>query len=142
MGRREDEGRRTNYLRDWREHRQLTQAQLAAIIGTEGSVISLLESGDRGLSDKWLHRLAPALHTTPGMLLDHHPDNISVALMETWAVLPEDRRADVVRQITADAKRGKSRETPPEESGGEVVKLPTARREQSKVRKSKPIKAR
>jgi transcriptional regulator with XRE-family HTH domain len=77
-------GRRTNYLRAWREYRGLTQAQLAAIIGTEGSVISLLESGDRGLSDRWLRRLAPALETTPSLLLDFEPAQVDATMLELW----------------------------------------------------------
>ncbi|HEY1926512.1 MAG TPA: helix-turn-helix domain-containing protein [Caulobacteraceae bacterium] len=80
--------RRGNHLRAWRELRGLTQAQLATIVGTEGSVISLLESGDRALSDKWLKRLAPALDTTPGLLLDYEPTDVDQAMLEVMASLP------------------------------------------------------
>ena len=45
----ESRGRPPNFLRSWREHRGLTQGQLAEMVGTTGSVISLLESGARGL---------------------------------------------------------------------------------------------
>lgn len=61
-------------LRAWREHRGMTQADLASAVYTTAPVISLLESGARQLSVKWLNRLALALHTTPGQLLDHAPD--------------------------------------------------------------------
>ena len=80
---------RRNYLRAWREYRGLTQAQLAAMIGTEGSVISLLESGDRELSDKWLRRVAPALGTTPGFLLDYSPPDL--APLKSSQALPRAR---------------------------------------------------
>lgn len=71
-----------NHLRAWREHRQMTQEQLAELVGTAGNVIGLLESGERGLSDKWLRKLAPHLGTTPGFLLDHHPEDIDAELLE------------------------------------------------------------
>lgn len=70
-----------NYLRDWREKAGLTQDQLAEKVGTAGNVIGLLESGERGLSDKWLRRLAPHLGTTPGHLLDYHPDDVDGTFM-------------------------------------------------------------
>src|SRR5438128_1339033 len=54
-----------NFLRAWRELRRLTQAQLAESIDTTGAVISLLESGDRRMSDKWARRLGPALGIPP-----------------------------------------------------------------------------
>lgn len=81
-------GRGSNHLRAWREHRGLTQSQLAAIIGTEGSVISLLESGTRGLSDKWLQRLAKALEVPPGLLLDVEPGAVDAAMLDLWARVP------------------------------------------------------
>lgn len=63
-----------NYVREWRIHRGLTLAQLAERVGTNANMIGYLEAGDRGLSAKWLRKLAHALETTPGMLLDHDPD--------------------------------------------------------------------
>lgn len=58
-----------NYLRAWRQKRKLTQEQLASKVGTSANMIQYLESGERGLSVKWLRRLAPALGTTDGNLL-------------------------------------------------------------------------
>jgi transcriptional regulator with XRE-family HTH domain len=92
--------RRGNHLRAWRELRGLTQAQLAAIVGTEGSVISLLESGDRAISDKWLRRLAPALETTPGLLLDFEPTTMDEAILEIMASLP---RAGIASSLSHEA---------------------------------------
>lgn len=97
-----------NHLRAWREFRRLTQEQLAEKIGTTGAVISLLESGDRGLSHKWLLRLAPALGTTPGFLLDHDPNSIDTAfLQEVEEVAPEHR--ELVRQFVRALKTATSR---------------------------------
>jgi len=73
-----------NYLEAWRKRRKMTLEQLAGEIGTSPSVIGYLESGERGLSAKWLRKLAPALGITPGLLLDHHPDAISDDMIDMW----------------------------------------------------------
>lgn len=65
---------------------------MAAEVGTAGNVIGLLESGERGLSFKWLQRLAPVLKTTPGFLLDHDPNDIDAAFVEAAMGVPKDRR--------------------------------------------------
>ncbi len=70
----------------------MTQAKLAEAVGTTGAVISLLESGDRGLSSKWLLKLAPVLGTKPGHLLEVDPSEVSSDVLEIWAEIPEDRR--------------------------------------------------
>src|SRR3954468_17341916 len=96
----------SNHLKAWREFRRMTQGGLAAAIGTTGSVISLLESGDRRLSDKWLCRLAPALGTTPGHLLDHDPEDLPTDLLEIWASIPEDRKAQAMEVLSTFRKTG------------------------------------
>ncbi len=45
-----------NHLRAWREYRQLTQAQVAERVGTNSNMIGYLESGERGLTAKWLRK--------------------------------------------------------------------------------------
>lgn len=81
-----------NHLQAWRERLKMTQEELAVSVGTTGAVISLLESGDRGLSAKWLRRLAPALKIRPGWLLDYHPDQIPDDVLETWQQIPADAK--------------------------------------------------
>jgi transcriptional regulator with XRE-family HTH domain len=95
-----------NNLRAWREFRRLTQEQLAVAIDppTTGAVISLLESGDRQLSPKWLRKLAPALGTTPGYLLDYTPDDINAAYLEAALSVPQHDRPQVL-QILKTFKR-------------------------------------
>lgn len=91
MGRKA-QGGGDNFLRAWREKADLTQEQLAEKVGTTGAVVSLLESGKRPLSDKWLRKFAPVLGTTAGMLLDHHPDDGDTAFMRAALDVPADRR--------------------------------------------------
>jgi transcriptional regulator with XRE-family HTH domain len=74
-----------NYLRAWRLYRELTQEQLAEKIGTNANMVQYLETGERGLSAKWLRRLAPALGTTPGMLLEHDPRELDADVLDIWA---------------------------------------------------------
>jgi transcriptional regulator with XRE-family HTH domain len=136
MGGEDDRPHPRNYLRAWREHRGLTQAQLAAIVGTEGSVISLLESGDRGLSDKWLRRLAEPLRATPGLLLDFDPEHVDDAMLEIWVRVPEARKADLRNLLDSapveDESKGRAGE-----ADNSVVKLPVQSRKQDKNPASK-----
>ncbi len=85
-----------NHLQAWREHKRMSQEELAAAVDTTGSVISLLESGERGLSAKWLRRLAPALGTTPGMLLDHDPRELDSDVIDMWSHAPLNKRRQIV----------------------------------------------
>lgn len=88
-----------NYLAAWREHATLTQTELADKVGTTGAVISLLESGDRALSAKWLRRLAPALGTTEGFLLQYHPDDVPADIFTAVMEVPPEDRERVLRII-------------------------------------------
>ncbi len=88
-----------NHLRAWREHRRMTQAELATRIGTTDNVISLLESGGRRLSDKWLYKLAPALETRPGFLLEFAPEDADLAILEAITDVAPDRKAEAVRLL-------------------------------------------
>ncbi|WP_299327597.1 helix-turn-helix transcriptional regulator [Parasphingopyxis sp.] len=74
-----------NYLRAWREHRGLSQAELGERIGTSHQVVGYLERGRTELSAKWLRKIAPALDTTPGMLLEHDPSDLDADIIDIWA---------------------------------------------------------
>jgi transcriptional regulator with XRE-family HTH domain len=89
-----------NFLRQWRERAGMSQAELAEVVNTTSSVIHYLETGERALSAKWLRRLAPALDTTPGMILDHDPKDLEADILDIWS------RADLreKRQISEIAK--------------------------------------
>lgn len=78
----------------------MSQPELAERAGTSHQVIGYLERGRTQLSAKWLRVLAPCLGTTPGMLLDHDPNDLDTDLMETWANLDQGQR----RQFASIAK--------------------------------------
>jgi len=91
-----------NYLKAWREFRGLTQAELAEKVGTNQNMIGYLESGERGLSAKWLRKLAPALKTEPGHLLDHDPESVSADIFDIWMHADTRQRrqiADIAKTI-------------------------------------------
>lgn len=95
-----------NHLRAWREFRQLTQEQLADKVGTAANVISLLESGERGLSHKWLLKLAPVLGTTPGFLLDHNPYTLDTSFLDAALSVPPENRQQALAILQTFRKTG------------------------------------
>ena len=94
-----------NNLRLWREFRQMTQEQLAEAVGTTASVISLIESGHRQLSLKWLQRLAPPLRTTPGFILDHDPNDLPTEVLEIWNHIPEESQEQAIAVLRTFARK-------------------------------------
>lgn len=89
-----------NHLRAWREYRGLTQAQLGDLVDTTDNVISMLESGDRQLSQKWLNRLAPALHTRAGFLLEFAPEDADLSILEAIVEIPANRKSEALRLLS------------------------------------------
>lgn len=75
-----------NNLRAWRMKKGLTQQELADAVEpkTTANMIQYLESGERGLSLKWLRRLADAMEMSVGHLADHHPDDIETDVLDFW----------------------------------------------------------
>ena len=94
-----------HYLRHWREFRRMTQGDLADKAGTTKGVISLLESGERGLSDKWARRFAPILKVQPGWLLDHDPESLPGGVLEIWANIPPDRHTQALAVLKTFEKK-------------------------------------
>jgi len=90
-----------NYVAAWRMHRGLTQEQLAEAIGTSQNMVGYLESAKRGLTAKWLRRIARALNTTPGLLLDHAPSAVPSELVQEWVGANEDQRAQIIGVVQA-----------------------------------------
>ena len=85
-----------NHLRAWREHRKLSQGELADLVNTTQSQIAHLENGERALSAKWLRKLADALHTTPGHLLDHDPRALPSDIVEIWLDATAEQRRQLI----------------------------------------------
>jgi len=88
-----------NYLRQWREKAGLSQDELAERVGTTKSVISLLENEKRPLSSKWLRKLAEALGTTPGRILDVDPEETNADILDIWDHIRVKDRATAIRVL-------------------------------------------
>ncbi len=116
----------------------MTQARLAEAVGTTGAVISLLESGDRGLSDKWLRRLAPVLGTRPGHLLEVDPNEASSDILDIWEDIPEERREQARSILNTFRRADGPPETPAADGGGDSRDKETPSPAAPKVAKIKP----
>lgn len=77
----------------------MTQAQLGEAVDSTGNVISQLESETRGLSAKWLRRLAPILGTTPGILLDYAPSDELVEMVDSFRQVEPGQRRQVIEVV-------------------------------------------
>ena len=88
-----------NYLKAWREFRGLSQDDLADKVDTTKSVISLLENEKRPLSSKWLRKLAEALDTQPGHILDHDPNEVSTDIFDLWGRIGQRDREQAARVL-------------------------------------------
>jgi transcriptional regulator with XRE-family HTH domain len=88
-----------NYLRQWREKAKLSQEELADRVGTTKSVISLLENEKRPLSSKWLRKLAEALGTTPGRILDVNPEEANADVLDIWDHIRAKDRPTAIRVL-------------------------------------------
>ena len=92
-----------NFLRAWRLHRKMTLQELADAVvpPTTAGVISHIEQGERALSAKWLRRLAPALGTTPGHLLDHDPSDLDAEVIDIFGAMNDAQKKQAARILRA-----------------------------------------
>ena len=60
-------------LKEIRKMRQMSQGELAKIVGTSSVNISYLELKKRGLSEEWIAKLSKALNCTKAQLLGEQP---------------------------------------------------------------------
>lgn len=102
----QDKNGGSNYLREWRLFRGMTQQQLAERVDTNANMIQYLESGERGLSAKWLRRLCAPLDTTPGMILDHDPNSLDSDILEIWATASNREKRQIAEVARALVKTG------------------------------------
>lgn len=73
-----------HYLRAWRLAAEMSEEALAEAIGATVEQIQRWERGEGTLSDHTLRRLAKALRTTAGMILDVDPGAVPPNAMREW----------------------------------------------------------
>jgi transcriptional regulator with XRE-family HTH domain len=96
-----------HYLRGWRKRRKMTLQQLADEVGISKSHVSELESGDKVLSVKLLHRFSDALKVQAGFIVDLDPDTVTDEELERFGTpgilegLDETQKSAVMGMIAA-----------------------------------------
>src|SRR4051794_7201305 len=61
------------YLREWRQHSNVTQSELATRIGVTKGEISRLEGGSRRMTMEWMNKVSSALGLRPDQLMSQPP---------------------------------------------------------------------
>lgn len=96
------------FIREWREHRGLTQQALGDGLDPPASAgtISSYESGKREVSMDRLRQIADALKTTPGSILDGPPRAVvPVEVINIWDRIPFESR-DQAKDILKTFAKG------------------------------------
>lgn len=77
-------------IKDLREQKNMSQAELAELAGTSQPQIKRLESGERKLTKEWAERLSPHLNAAPEVLLFGWPDEgeLPLVIQEQPFVMP------------------------------------------------------
>jgi transcriptional regulator with XRE-family HTH domain len=78
-------------LREWREHRNLSQESLGAMIGYTQGMISQLETGDVDFTGEHLQLLSGALNISIYQLLFQSPD-VADDVLAIYDGIPDDRK--------------------------------------------------
>jgi len=95
------------FLKEWREHRGMTQQQLADATGRTKGYISNIERGENRYNEDLLEELAAALECESWELLGKDPSkpakaDSSLALL--WEHVPEDNKPQVMEIVKTFAK--------------------------------------
>jgi transcriptional regulator with XRE-family HTH domain len=93
-----------HYLREWRLYRGLSQPELAERVDTSHQVIGYLERGRTQLSANWLQKLAPALQTQAGHIIDYNPEELDADVLAVWSKIPSTDRPQALRVLRTFAK--------------------------------------
>jgi transcriptional regulator with XRE-family HTH domain len=84
--------RQPHYIRQWRKHRGLTQAQLAERIGISKSYVTKIETFQRRYDQPFLEATAEALRCEPADLIMRDPTDPD-GIWSVWDTLaPVERR--------------------------------------------------
>lgn len=108
MSKSDDKNGGPNHLRAWMRFRGVNGQQLADKLGgtTTPGMVSDLANSNRALSAKWLRRLADALNTTPGLLLDHDPYELPSDILDIWGKATDTQKRQLVDVAKAIVRTG------------------------------------
>ena len=91
---------RKTYIREWRQHRNLTLEQLAERLAMTASALSMLERGLRGYAQETLEAIAHALQTDVASLLMRNPED-AAAIWSIWDNASEGEKRQIVEVAQA-----------------------------------------
>lgn len=91
--------RRRTFFKEWRQHRGLSQEQLADRLETSVASISRIESGTQPYTQDVLEALAEALMTDPASLLMRNPDDPEAI----WSIWDQAKKGE--RQLIEELAR-------------------------------------
>jgi transcriptional regulator with XRE-family HTH domain len=94
-----------HFIRAWRKHRGLTQAQLAERIGIDRSYLSNIETGRRRYDQPFLEAAAEALRCEPADLIVRDPTEPE-GLWSIWDQLAPVERRQLVEVAKALKRTG------------------------------------
>src|SRR4051794_37976533 len=84
-----------HFIKEWRNHRNLTQEVLAERVEMSASSISQIETGEQGFTDSTLYALADALNCDAGDLLMRNPLDTE-APWSIWERLQPEQRKQAI----------------------------------------------
>lgn len=84
-----------HYIREWRDHRGLTQEQMAERIGMSRAYLSMIESGKRRYDQPFLEAAAEVLRCQPADLIMRNPTDPD-GLWSIWDQLTQPQRVQMV----------------------------------------------
>jgi transcriptional regulator with XRE-family HTH domain len=88
------------FLREWRQHRQLTQERLADRLGISKQHISDMERGRRQYNQAMLEAAAEALACEPADLIMRDP-TAPQAIWTIWDQIPPEDREQALKVLTS-----------------------------------------
>lgn len=93
-----------HFIREWRDHRDLTLERLAERIGLTHSTLSRIERGKTAYTQPVLEALAEALGTTPASLIMRDPSKPG-AVWDLWEAIPASERPHAERVLETFTKK-------------------------------------
>lgn len=93
--------RRRTHIADWRRHKNLTQDQLAEMLGTSKPTISRIENGESPYGQDFVEACAEALGIEPGDLIDRDPRSPPDILAQLCKRLPPAQRVVATEVLAA-----------------------------------------
>ena len=89
-----------HFVREWREHRGMTQEELAEIVGITHGAISQLERGEVGYTQRTLEAYAEALACTGSDLVGRNPIADTFEPIQLFERIPASRRSLAIQMLT------------------------------------------